>query len=372
MTALRIAVVDGGSFVLPHDHGLVTALVRAGHAVTVFASRTRYNAAFLDAMAELPGVQLRCYSVSGSVAPRWRGLLAAAALLRDLWIDRAAFGAVWLQFSILPALEWPLWWALRQRLFFAVHNAVPHGHVGLQHGPTRRIAQSAHRLVFISAATRVDFLRRYGTAFAPGCRVWPHGLLATAPGQAPLPVRALPRPEALVFWGTVKAYKGVALFAELARSPALRASGIGLEIHGRWDAGLHGLRSELQALGVRIEDRFLDAAELQRLMARPVLFLLPYIDASQSGALYTLLHQGCTFASSDAGDLGDFHRRFGLQALLLAQRDTASVQRVLANLQAQADDLAQALQRAQQQSAWTLPADLAGELRALTAEHRNR
>ena len=45
----------------------------------------------------------------------------------------------------------------------------------------------------------------------------PHGLLPVVPGEAPHPVRLCAEPQALVFWGTVKPYKGVELLAELAR-----------------------------------------------------------------------------------------------------------------------------------------------------------
>jgi glycosyltransferase involved in cell wall biosynthesis len=166
------------------------------------------------------------------------------------------------------------------------------------------------------------------------------------------PVRACAQPQALVFWGTVKAYKGIELFAELARSAEWKQQGLPLEIHGRWDTDLHPLRDELAALGVRIEDRYLDAAAMRTLMSREVIFVLPYRDASQSGALYTLLHQGCTFACSDAGDLGAFLRRFHLQGLLLPERSAAAVLVALQHLRQHAVTVAQALQTAQQQFTW--------------------
>jgi glycosyltransferase involved in cell wall biosynthesis len=180
----------------------------------------------------------------------------------------------------------------------------------------------------------------------------PHGLLPLAPRDAAQPVRLCAQPQALVFWGTVKGYKGVELFAELARSADWRAQGLPLEIHGRWDRELHPLRDELAALGVRIEDRYHDAAAMRALMARELLFVLPYRDASQSGALYTLLHQGCTFACSDAGDLGSFLRRFKLQGLLLPERSPAAVIQALQHLRQHAAAVAQALQTAQHSSNW--------------------
>jgi glycosyltransferase involved in cell wall biosynthesis len=349
-----VALVDGGSFVLPYDHGLVGGLVRQGHAVTVFASRTRYNAEFLDDLRAMPGVTVVDRAVSGSVSSRVQGVRAYASLLLALWQQRRRFHTINLQFSVLWPLELPLWWLLRRQLVYTVHNAVPHGHVALQHAPTRRIATLARQVVFVSTATRDDFLRRYGESFRAKATVLPHGLLPLSPRYAVQPVRLCAQPQALVFWGTVKGYKGIELFAELARSAGWKQQGLPLEIHGRWDADLHTLRDELIAFGVRVEDRYLDAAAMRTLMARPVLFVLPYRDASQSGALYTLLHQGCTFACSDAGDLGAFLRRFHLQGLLLSGRSPAAVLQALQHLRQHAIAVAQALQTAQQQTTWDI------------------
>jgi len=347
-----VAVIDGASFVLPYDHGLIGGLSRAGYRVAFFASSTRYNAEFLRDLAAMPGVQTHQRAVSGSVAPRWRGVLNYAALLASVWRQRGRFAVVNLQFSVLWPLEWPLLWWLRDRLVFTVHNAVPHGFTGQQHAPTRRLAKLARRLVFVSEATRSDFVRRYGSGCADKSHVLPHGLLPVVPGEAPQPVRPCSQPQALVFWGTVKGYKGIGLFSELARSTAWQAQGLSLEVHGRWDPALRPLRDELQALGVRIEDRYLDAAAMHALFRRPVLFALPYRDASQSGAVYTLLHQGCTFLCADTGDLGAFMRRFDLQALLLRERSVAAVVEAVQRVRLEATSVAQALQAAQDRSGW--------------------
>jgi glycosyltransferase involved in cell wall biosynthesis len=352
--AQAVAVVDGGSFVLPYDHGLIGGLLRQGHAVTVFASRTRYNAEFLDDLRTMPGVTVVDRAVSGSVASRLQGVLGYAGLLLALWRQRHRFTVINLQFSVLWPLELPLWWLLRRQLVYTVHNAVPHGQAGLQHAPTRWTALLARQLVFVSEATRDDFLRRYGEGFRAKASVLPHGLLPIAPRDAVQPVRACAEPQALVFWGTVKGYKGIELFADLARSAVWKSQGLPLEIHGRWDTELHPLRDELIALGVRVEDRYLDAAAMRELMAREVLFVLPYRDASQSGALYTLLHQGCTFACRDVGDLGAFLRRFHLQGLLLPERSTAAVLQALQHLRQHATELAQSLRTAQQQTTWDI------------------
>ena len=349
-----VAVVDGGSFVLPYDHGLVGGLVRQGHRVTVFASRTRYNGEFLDDLRATADVTVVDRAVSSSVASRLQGVAAYVGLLWALWQLRRRFHSINLQFSVLWPLELPLWWLLRRQLVFTVHNAVPHGHAGLQHAPTRRIATLARQLVFASTATRNDFLRRYGQRFAAKSTVLPHGLLPISPRDPVQPVRLCSQPQALVFWGTVKGYKGIELFTALAQSAAWRSLGLPLEIHGRWDTELHPLRDELIERGVQVKDRYLDAAALRTLMAREVLFVLPYRDASQSGALVTLLHQGCTFACSDVGDLGAFLRRHQLPGLLLPERSAAAVIQALQHLRLHAARVAQSLQHAQNMTTWDI------------------
>jgi glycosyltransferase involved in cell wall biosynthesis len=348
--ARSIAVVDGGSFVLPYDFQLVQALAGQGLDVHFYGSRTRYNGEFLEAMRDTPGVTVHAAGVSGTVAPRWKGASAYVGLL--LQVLRARHDVVNLQFSAWWPPELPLLWPLRQQLVYTVHNAVPHGHAGQQHAPTRWLASMARSLVFVSEATHDDFMRRYGERFRAKSQVLPHGLLPVAPGLGATPFQAEARARSLVFWGTVKPYKGVELFAELARSARIRALGLTLEVCGAWDASLAPLRRELADLGVVIHDRYLDHAELQALLARDAVFLLPYRDASQSGALYSLLNHGRPFICADTGDLGAFMRRHGLEPLLLRERSADAVADSLEYLQAHHETVMQAFQRAQQASRW--------------------
>ena len=53
---VRVALVDGGSFVLTYDYQLAETLAKQGIEVEFHGSRTRYNGEFLEAMRRLPGV----------------------------------------------------------------------------------------------------------------------------------------------------------------------------------------------------------------------------------------------------------------------------------------------------------------------------
>ena len=358
---MKVAVVDGGSFVLPYDTQLVAALAAQGIGVDFHGSRTRYNGALLETMRRLPGVAVFARAVSGSVAPRWRGGLAYLALLLGVWRRRANYDAINVQFSALWWLERPFFSAWRDKLVFTVHNPVPHGFAGRAHGPTLRIAELARSLVFVSRFSHDDFIARYGERFRAKSRVLEHGLLPVEPGLAPVAYGVRGQPEALVYWSTVKPYKGIELFAELARSERFRATGLKLEIHGAWAPELRGLRDEIRGLGVSLDDGFVGTPELLRLLARDVVFLLPYREASQSGALFTLLHHGRVFVCADVGELGGFMRRFGLEALLLKERSAAGVLACLEALALDPAPIARALQAAQDASAWAVTAaDIAG------------
>ncbi|MBQ0929618.1 glycosyltransferase [Ideonella alba] len=354
----RIALVDPGAYVLPYLYQLVRALAARGDAVSVWLSSTRYNAEFGQALRALPGVVLHERAISSSVAPRWRGALAYLAQLasvlrharrQDLvnlqWVGAGPWWLEGLVFGVLlPCLGVPL--------ALTVHNAVPHGFAGRQHRPTRWLATRAARLIFASQASLDDFLARYGESFRSRSTLLPHGLLPLTPEAPAQPCEPLPRPEALVFWGRVQPYKGIELFADLARHPGWRARGLPLEVHGAWAAELHPLRDELRGLGVTVVDAYLDEAALRALMQRPVLFLLPYQRATQSGAMYALLHHGRCFACSDSGDLGQFMRGHGLQDLLLGERSAEAVLALLDRLAARAEPLAAAFAQAQQALGW--------------------
>lgn len=352
----RIAIVDPGSFVLPYDYQLVKALAARGDGVDFHGSLTRYNGAFIDAMRALPNVTVRALAISGTVASRVGGLLAYARLVLRLLRGSKRHAIVNLQFSAFWPLDLLLAFGLGRRFVFTVHNAVPHGFRGRRHRPTQWLAARASRLVFVSEATRADFLDRYGRTFVAKADLLPHGLLPIAPGLAATPygsgADSRTREPTLVFWGTVQPYKGCDLFVPLATSAALRERGLAFEVHGAWDESLLPLLEQLRELGVTTQADYLDADRLAALLSRDAVFLLPYQTASQSGALYALLNHGRLFICSDVGDLGHFMRRFGLDGLLMRDHSVDAVLACLDHLSRHRPALLRAFQAAQDACDW--------------------
>lgn len=362
----RIAIVDPGSFVLPYDFHLVKALAANGRPVDFYGSTTRYNGEFLEAMRMLPGVQVVARAISSSVATRLGGALAYARQLATVLLRSRRYGTVNLQFIGFWPLEWLVFALMRGKFVFTVHNAVPHGFAGTQHGPTRRLADLARQLVFVSEATRDDFLQRYGERYRAKATVLPHGLLPATPQAGVVPYAAQPQPKALVFWGRVQPYKGVEIFRELANSDEIRRRGLSLAVYGAWSPELRPLQAELRAAGVSLHDGYLDDAQLLALLAQDAVFLLPYQRASQSGVLYALLNHGRVFCCTDTGDLGAFMRRHGLEGLLLRDRTPEAVLACLDFLASHGDEVRQKLSTAQDALRWErLVAESGGAYRVL-------
>ena len=338
--AVKVALVDGGSFVLPYDYQLVAVLAAQGIEVDVFASRTRYNGEFLAALRTLPGVTVRDRAISGTVAPRWRGALAYLALLVDLWRRRRDYDVVNLQFSAFWPFELVLLWPLRRKLVFTV----PPGTARLRCAPPHRRRGSPPWQSSSSAASATTFIARYGERFRARSR---------SSSMAP-PVAGARAGSVHAVAGRPRRSSAGAPSSRTRGQAVCRAGAIGAvptracgSRSMAWEATLRPLRDELIALGVVVVDRYLDPEELLALLARNVVFVLPYREASQSGALYSLLHHGRLVVCADSGDLGDFMRRFGLEAMLMRERSADAVADVLDRLGRDESAIVAAFQAAQ-------------------------
>ena len=356
-----MALVDGGSFVLPYDYQLTAALAAQGIAVDVFASRTRYNGEFLAALRALPGVVVRDRAISRTVAPRWRGGLAylGAAARALAPAPRLRRDQSPVQRLLAVRARPPRAAATTARLHrpqpgaARLSRAAPRADgVARGAGEKARLRQPLQPRRLHRPLRRA--LRRAFRGHRPRRGADPAGSCAGAVRGRRGP------PEALVYWSTVKPYKGVELFAELARSERIHATGLRLEIHGAWDAIAHAAaRRACSRSAFVVDDRYLDPAELLALLARNVVFVLPYRDASQSGALYALLHHGRLVVCADSGDLGDFMRRLGLEAMLLGERSADAVADALDRLRRDQPAIAAAFQAAQAASSWGAAAAVA-------------
>ena len=104
----------------------------------------------------------------------------------------------------------------------------------------------------------------------------------------------------VLFFGLLRPYKGLELLLRAWR---------GIEHAELWIVG--NPRLELSALtaaapaGVRFDARFVSDAELRGYFRRADLVVLPYLEADQSGVLFTALAFGKPLLVSDVGGLGE-------------------------------------------------------------------
>ena len=260
-------------------------------------------------------------------------------------------GIVHLMWPTLPAMDALRLATLRVPTVLTVHNHVPHRRDRLRELGLARLYRSADRLVFASEYTAARFVETFGGAFGAPRAVVPHGLLEPAGGGAP---GAWPRTlePSVVFAGLVRRYKGVETLIEAA--PALAADGLGVEIHGRWDAGLERDRAFVAREGgaFRRVDRFLDDEEFAALMRRDALFVMPYRAATQSGVLYTLLGARRAFVASRAGDTARTLEAAGLGELLFEPGDARSLVEAVRRARAGLGALTERLEALRESRRW--------------------
>lgn len=328
---MRIGIVDPASFSLPYACFFARGLVEAGHHVSLICSYTSYNEELLDDLTALfpESVEVSRYAVSRTRSTSILGSLRAyARMLRAIVSRRRAFDRIILQYGIFLPLDLILIACLRDRLVLTIHDDVPHGFHGKHHAPTWLRALVARHLVFPSQAVFDRFMGRYRwPALAAKASVLQHGTIAAKlePLRTETVLGGTDQVEAgtpvLTFFGTVKPYKGIEFLVDLAER---RLCGP-LEIHGRWDPGLNGLKQRALHCGIMVHDDYLSADALDQLLRERRLYVLPYHAASQSGVLYLLLHYARPFICTTSGDLGDFLRREKLTDLMLQTSETSEL-----------------------------------------------
>jgi hypothetical protein len=350
---MRMAIVDFGSHVLVYDYYLAKALVGLGHKVVYFGSETKFNSEYLEALRSENGCSVVSKPISRSVSSHWRGICAYFSLVFNIWHGRDKFDCVNLQFCRFLPVEIILFWLLKRKFIYTVHNAVPHDFSGNSYLPFRVLALLADEIWFPSAATAESFYQRYSQKFRLKGKVVQHGTMGAYPSCPFFPYKFPKQIEGVAYWGNVKPYKGIELMLDLVKRRDLSCGNDVIEVHGRWSKDLHAIRDEIRSLNVRVDDCFLTCDELTFLLTRDVIFLLPYKSASQSGVLYTLLHHGRLFLATDTGDLGVFLRRFGLEMLILKDPTVESVDKCMAWMMGNLPYVIKRFSMAQSELSWS-------------------
>ncbi|MFZ1154367.1 MAG: glycosyltransferase family 4 protein [Solirubrobacteraceae bacterium] len=324
---MRVHVVDPSAYTPPYDHALCHALGAAGAEVELVTSRFVYGPVasadgyvrrelFYRAALGAPGGRVRMASKLAQHVPdmlRYRRVARQADVVHFQWLPVQHLDA-----HLLPSRS-PVGgagrhgWAARRsagaqrrpRLVLTAHDVLPreprHGQLAAQ----RRLYDRFDAIVVHSEHGRARLVEELG-ADSNRIHVIPHGVFThlaerSAGVPPPPPPHQTDKPVVLCF-GLMRPYKGIDVLLDAWRGAGDQAP---IENAELWIAGMPKMDiSALRAAAppnVRFDPRFITDDELPAYFQRADLVVLPYLQADQSGVLFTALAFGKPLLLSDVG-----------------------------------------------------------------------
>jgi glycosyltransferase involved in cell wall biosynthesis len=261
-----------------------------------------------------PGVRSgrEAAAVVDSVLP-WTWL-RAGRLVRESGAE-AVLAAYWSPF-LAPALG-TVCRCARVPAVGIVHNASPHESMPFARTLTRWFLRSCRGVLALSAGVAEDIR---GLGYDGPVEVTPHPAYDAPDVLPPKDVSraALGLPASgpvLLFFGLVRAYKGVDVLVEAMPRILERRPDATLLVAGEWYADASGTRARIGQLGlegrIRIEDRYVPDSELATVFAAADLLVQPYRSATQSGVLQLAASHGLPCVVTDVGGLAEPVRAYG-------------------------------------------------------------
>jgi glycosyltransferase involved in cell wall biosynthesis len=308
---VRVHVVDPSAYTPPYDHALCRALARAGPEVELVTSHFAYGPVatpegyvrrelFYRASIGAPGGRVR---IAGKLLQHIPDMLCYRRLARDA----AVVHFQWLPVQYLDGYLLPS----GRPLVLTAHDVLPREPRRGQLAAQRRLYERFDAIVVHSEHGRTRLVEELG-ADRDRVHVIPHGVfthLAERPPDVPPPVPPFQTemPVVLMF-GLMRPYKGIDVLLDAWRGEDGQESIAGAEL---WIAGMPRMDiSSLQAnapAGVRFVPRFVGDDELPAYFERADLVVLPYVQADQSGVLFTALAFGKPLLLSDVGGFPEMH-----------------------------------------------------------------
>ena len=316
---MYVHVVDPSSYTPPYDHALCAALADAGARVELVCSRFAYGS-----VPEPRGYVRHEFfyrHAIGAAGSRTRGAVKLAEHVPDmLRYRRHARGAdvVHFQWLSVQALDRRLLppdgkaGGGRRPLVLTSHDILPREPRPGQLEAQRRAYERFAAIVVHSRRGRERLVQELGVD-AERVHVIEHGaftyLAERPPGTpTPAPPHQTDKPVVLMF-GLLRPYKGIDVLLDAWRGVDGQAP---IEDAELWIAGLP--KMDIAALkqastpGVRFDERFIDERELPAYFERADLVVLPYLQADQSGVLFTALAFGKPLLLSDVGGFPELER----------------------------------------------------------------
>ena len=304
---MKIQLVDPSAFTPPYDRALAAALARAGTEVELLTTRFLYGPVPPADGYDVNELFYRRSAARGLDAPA-RLPFKAAEHVPDMLRLRRAVDAdvVHYQWLTIPPLDVRLLPPRRPRLMTAHYILPPQ--------PSRRQVRSAHRVfgsmdAVVAHSDHGAARLRDEVGLDPAkVRVIPHGAfdyLTKLPEEKPLPpeLEGAEGPVILSF-GLLRPYKGIENLLEAYRRLAVAVPAppeLWIVGNPRMDVAPLRELADRAPGRVRFVTRFVDEAEIPAIFRRADLVVLPYLDAEQSGVLYTGLAFGKPMVLSAVG-----------------------------------------------------------------------
>lgn len=347
---MRAQLVDPSAFTPPYDRALAAALARRGLEVELLTSRFLHG--------DVPPAE--GFRVTEAFYRRTarRGLDAPARLafklgehLGDMASLRRRLDAdvIHYQWLTVPGVDTLLLPPRRPRVLTAHHVAA--SRAGRREAWEARRMFGAMDAVIAHSRHTAERLEEVARIPRERIRVIPHGAfdyLTRLPHEDPLP-RELDGAEGpvILFFGLLRPYKGLEVLLDAFAS---LDGGAELWIAGNPRMDMEPLRERARrARGrVRFLPRFLAEAEIPALMRRADLLVLPYLEAEQSGVLYTGIAFGKPMVVSAVGGFSEVAGEHGA-VRLVKPGDAAALAEALEQLAEDAvarDELSAAALRA--------------------------
>jgi glycosyltransferase involved in cell wall biosynthesis len=310
---MKIAMVDPSLFTGRYDDSLCTALGNDGAEVTLIARPMRLTDAIVPSSYHYDARFFRrseAFRTSLGEGRAFRMLKAAEYAASCVFgnLDQlAGADVVHSQWLPLAPADRLLLRRLKGRtaLVHTVHNAdAYHADAGLQGRGYRALLEMFDALIVHGETTRCA-LEAQGVD-PRHIYVTPHPPMRLA-SATPADLKGVPEPKAprLLFFGTIRPYKGIDILIEACLSLWQEGCAFELAIAGKPFMEFNPLLDRVRAAGfgdrLILDLGFLPEPRLDAHMTKADAIVFPYRQIDSSGAFLSALHQGKAMVTSDAG-----------------------------------------------------------------------
>jgi glycosyltransferase involved in cell wall biosynthesis len=314
--------IDPASFTLPFDYYFVDKIL-AGRKVVSILSKTKYNTEFISKI-ESSTEEVKLLNVSG------RNKLVALisyinGLVYSLFLNKQRVILNWSLLWPLESLYFILCKLFQKEVMYIEHNVVSHELESEKPNLKKKVLyRLVDKIVCVSEFSKNQLVGIY-PEFREKAFVYQHGVMPLL-HYKDIESLSLKEPKNIIFWGNVKKYKGIDYFIDLF-ADHLDSFDYQIYVYGKWDDSLKNKSINLckKYKNISITDRFIDNSEIFKIINSGSVIVMPYLSATQSGVLYTLLNYGVPFISTDCGENGEFLKKHNLSDLIFDINDKNSL-----------------------------------------------